>query len=110
MTFLDFYGLENLETASRRVMNRQKCDARSCCSSVRPRGDRFSACRLRENVMHIPCILHTALRGASRVGAALGQLNARQVEQKNLFGEAYMQITSESKRIMINSLYRVMWV
>jgi hypothetical protein len=53
-------------------MNRQKCDARSCSSSVRPRGDTFSACRFSENVMHIPCALHTALRGSSREGAALG--------------------------------------
>ena len=56
---------------TRRVMNRQRCDARSCSSSFRPRGDRFSACRLSENVMHILCPLHTALRGSSRVGAAL---------------------------------------
>ena len=41
-------------------------------SSVRPRGDTFSACRFSENVMHIPCALHTALRGSSREGAALG--------------------------------------
>ena len=54
------------------VMNCQKCVARSCSSSVRPRGDRFSACRLSENVMHISCPLHTASRGSSRVGAALG--------------------------------------
>ena len=53
-------------------MNRQKCDARSCSSSFRPRGDRFSACRLSENVVHMLCPLHTASRGSSRVGAALG--------------------------------------
>ena len=58
--------------STRRVMNRQKCDARSCSSSARPRGDRFSACRLIGNVVHIPCVLHTALRGSSREGAALG--------------------------------------
>ena len=57
---------------TRRVMNRQKCDAGSCYSSVRPRGDRFSACWLSENVMHIASPLHTASRGSSRVGAALG--------------------------------------
>ena len=28
--------------------------------------------RLSENVMHISCPLHTALRGSSRVGAAVG--------------------------------------
>ena len=49
-----------------------KCDARSCSSSVRPRGDTFSACRLSEYVMHIPYPLHTALRGSSREVAALG--------------------------------------
>ena len=58
--------------STRRVMNRQKCDARSCSSSVRPRGDTFSACRLSEYVMHIPYPLHTALRGSSREVAALG--------------------------------------
>ena len=58
--------------STRRVMNRQKCDARSCSSSVRPRGGRFSAWRLSENDMHIPCPLHTASRGSSREGAALG--------------------------------------
>ena len=41
-------------------------------SSVRPRGDTFSACRLSEYVMHIPYPLHTALRGSSREVAALG--------------------------------------
>ena len=64
----DVTGKENNWTS----MNRQKCDARSCSSSVRPRGDRFSACRLSENVMHIPYPLNTASRGSSRVGAALG--------------------------------------
>jgi len=39
---------------------------------IRPRGARFSGCGLSENVMHIPCPLHTASRGSSRVGAALG--------------------------------------
>ena len=75
--------MSRAKKSTRRVMNRQKCDARSCSSSVRPRGDTFSACRFSENVMHIPCALHTALRGSSREGAALGrQLNARQVKQK----------------------------
>ena len=41
-------------------------------SSVRPRGDTFSACRLSEYVMRVPCALHTALRGSSREVAALG--------------------------------------
>ena len=64
----DVTGKENNWTS----MNRQKCDARSCSSSVRPRGDRFSACRLSESVMHILFPLYTASRGFSRVGAALG--------------------------------------
>jgi len=65
-------AMSRAKKSTRRVMNRQKCDARSCSSSVRPRGDTFSACRFSENVMHIPCALHTALRGSSREGAALG--------------------------------------
>ena len=64
----DVTGKENNWTS----MNRQKCDARSCSSSVRPRGDRFSACRLIGNVMHVSYVLHTTLRGSSREGAALG--------------------------------------
>ena len=42
------------------------------CTRRCARGDRFSGCRLSENVMHIPCLLHTALRGSSREVAALG--------------------------------------
>jgi len=61
-----------VEKSTRRVMSRQKCDARSYSSYVHARGDRLSACRLSANVMHIPCPLHTMLRGSSREGAALG--------------------------------------
>jgi hypothetical protein len=64
--------MSRAKKSTRRVMNRQKCDARSCSSSVRPGGDTFSACRLSENVIHIPFALHTALRGSSREVAALG--------------------------------------
>ena len=62
----DVMGKENNSTSY------EPCDARSCSSSFRPRGDRFSACRLSESVMHILFPLYTASRGFSRVGAALG--------------------------------------
>ena len=62
----DVMGKENNSTSY------EPCDARSCSSSFRPRGDRFSACRLSENVMHTPCPLLTASRGSSRAGAAPG--------------------------------------
>jgi len=60
------------------------------CTRRCARGDRFSACRLSENVMHIPCLLHTALRGSSREVAALGcNWTRAKSSKKNVFGEAH---------------------
>jgi len=56
--------------STRRVMNRQKCDARSCSSSARPRGDRFSACRLIGNVVHIFNHVYCTRRCAALRGKA----------------------------------------
>jgi hypothetical protein len=88
--------MSRAKKSTRRVMNRQKCDARSCSSSVRPRGDTFSACRFSENVMHIPvCTAHGVARlFAGRRGAG-EQLNARQVKQKK---------TCSAKHIHANNL------
>ena len=58
--------------STQRVMNRRKWDARSCSSTIRPGGDRFSDCQLSKSVVHKSCASHTALRGSSWHGAALG--------------------------------------